>query len=99
KVLFGLGIRYVGETVARKLAAHFKSIDALAQASLEELIQADEIGERIAQSILEYFSNPKHIEEINKLRSHGLKLHIEESTIELQSEKFSGKTFIISGVF
>jgi DNA ligase (NAD+) len=99
KVLFGLGIRYVGETVARKLAAHFKSIDALAQARLEELIQADEIGERIAQSILEYFSNPKHIEEIDKLRSHDLKLHTEENPIELQSEKLSGKTFIISGVF
>jgi len=99
KVLFGLGIRYIGETVARKLARHFKNIEALKSASFEELIAADEIGERIAQSIIEYFSNPKHLEEIRKLQQAGLQFEIIEVEVVLASSKFEGKTFIISGVF
>lgn len=99
KVLFGLGIRYVGETVAKKLAIHFKNIENLQKASYEELIAAEEIGERIAQTVLEYFGNEKHITEINTLRGEGLQFEIEEKEVILQSEALSGKTFLISGVF
>ncbi len=99
KVLFGLGIRYVGETVAKKLAAHFKNIDNLAAATFEELIVAEEIGERIALSITDYFSNEKHKAEIEKLKAQGLQFVSEEKEVTLASESLSGKTFIISGVF
>ena len=99
KVLFGLGIRYVGETVAKKLAAHFKNIDSLMNASLSELTSADEIGERIAESLKEYFSESRHIKQIEELRKHGLQFDAVENIVELQSNKFEGKSFIISGVF
>jgi len=99
KVLFGLGIRYVGETVAKKLAAYFKIIDNLAAASIEELSAVEEIGERIALSVKDYFDNEKHKEEIQKLKSQGLQFIIEEKEVKLASESLSGKTFIISGVF
>ncbi|HEY4322754.1 MAG TPA: NAD-dependent DNA ligase LigA [Mucilaginibacter sp.] len=99
KVLFGLGIRYVGETVAKKLVAHFKTIDNLAAASVEELTGAEEIGERIAQSLIDYFSDEKHKEEIEKLKVRGLQFVSEEKEVQLASEKLTGKTFIISGVF
>jgi DNA ligase (NAD+) len=99
KVLFGLGIRYVGETVAKKLVAHFKTIDNLMNAAAEELIAAEEIGGRIAQSITEYFADASHREEIEKLRERGLQLVAEEKEVTLASEKLSGQSFIISGVF
>jgi len=99
KVLFGLGIRYVGETVAKKLAAHFKTIDNLAAATFDELIVAEEIGERIALSITDYFSNEKHKAEIEKLKTQGLQFISEEKEVTLASEYLRGKTFIISGVF
>lgn len=99
KVLFGLGIRYVGETVAKKLAMHFKNIQNLQHADFDKLIEAEEIGERIAQSILEYFSDESHINEINKLIAYGLQFEIEEKEVILQSESLVGKTFLISGVF
>ena len=99
KVLFGLGIRYVGETVARKLAFAIKTIDRLMNATVEELTAIDEIGQRIAESIVDYFRKPEHIRQIALLRSHGLQFEALESTIKLQSDKFTGKTFVISGVF
>jgi len=99
KVLFGLGIRYVGETVARKLAFAIKTIDRLMNATVEELTAIDEIGQRIAESIVEYFHKPEHIRQISLLRSYGLQFEAQESTIKLQSDKFTGKTFVISGVF
>jgi DNA ligase (NAD+) len=99
KVLFGLGIRYVGETVARKLAFHFKTIDKLMAATEEELIVADEIGGRIAQSIAEYFGDEKHKQEIEKLKDAGLQFVAEEKEVTLASEKLAGQSFIISGVF
>jgi DNA ligase (NAD+) len=99
KVLFGLGIRYVGETVAKKLVNHFKTIDRLAAASVEELTGAEEIGERIAQSITDYFSDEKHKEEIEKLKARGLNFISEDKEVILASDKLGGKTFIISGVF
>lgn len=99
KVLFGLGIRYVGATVAKKLAQHFKDIDQLMLASFEELKAAEEIGERIAQSVLEYFANEAHQKEIATLKANGLTFEIEEKEVILDSEKLSGQTFVISGVF
>ena len=99
KVLFGLGIRYVGETVARKLAFAMKNIDLLAAATLEELLNIDEIGERIGESIQEYFKKPEHLSQIELLKSHDLQFEAKEIEITLQSERFSGKTFVISGVF
>jgi DNA ligase (NAD+) len=99
KVLFGMGIRYVGETVAKKLVAHFKNIDALMAASVEELTAVDEIGTRIAESLVEYWNDPQHIEQIEKMKAQGLQLVAEEKEVVLASESLSGKTFIISGVF
>ncbi|MEP6614719.1 MAG: NAD-dependent DNA ligase LigA [Mucilaginibacter sp.] len=99
KVLFGLGIRYVGETVAKKLAIHFKNIDKLSSATFDELITAEEIGERIALSIIEYFSDEKHKQEIEKLKTQGLQFVTVEKEVKLASEKLSGQSFIISGVF
>jgi DNA ligase (NAD+) len=99
KVLFGLGIRYVGETVARKLAAHFKTIDNLASATFDELVTTEEIGERIALSIMEYFSSQNHRDEIEKLKAQGLQFVTEEKELKLDSDKLNGQSFIISGVF
>jgi NAD-dependent DNA ligase (contains BRCT domain type II) len=99
KVLFGLGIRYIGETVAKKLTNHFKNIDNLMAATLDELVVAEEIGERIAHSIIEYFGNEQHRQEIEKLRAAGLQFVSEEKEVVLQSEALTGKTFIISGTF
>jgi DNA ligase (NAD+) len=99
KVLFGLGIRYVGETVAKKLALHFKNIDNLGKASYEELITAEEIGDRIAKSIIEYFEGEVHQQEIEKLKAQGLQFVVEEKEVVLASDKFAGLSFIISGTF
>jgi DNA ligase (NAD+) len=99
RVLFGLGIRYVGATVAKKLTTHFKTIDNLMAASFDELNGVEEIGERIARSIIEYFTDEKHREEIEKLKAQGLQFVAEEKEVTLQSEKLVGKTFIISGTF
>jgi DNA ligase (NAD+) len=99
KVLFGLGIRYVGETVAKKLALGAKDIDTLSHASVEELTSIDEIGGKIAESIVEYFDKPEHLAQIERLKSHGLQFVVVESEIALESDKLTGKTFVISGVF
>ncbi|WP_443944181.1 NAD-dependent DNA ligase LigA [Pedobacter sp. AW1-32] len=99
KVLFGLGIRYVGETVAKKLAAAVKNIEVLSKSTIEQLIAIDEIGQRIAESIVEYFSKKEHLDQIDLLKSAGLCFEIEEKIIELASEHLIGKTFVISGVF
>lgn len=99
KVLFGLGIRYVGETVAKKLAYGTKDIQTLASATLEELVSINEIGQRIAESIIEYFKKPEHMEQIALLKSYGLNFKVVENEIALQSDKLTGKTFVISGVF
>ncbi len=99
KVLFGLGIRYVGETVARKLAIGTKNIDRLMEATAEELTVIDEIGGRIAESIIEYFGHPAHLDQINLLKSYGLQFEAEDTVITLESDKLTGKTFVISGVF
>ncbi|WP_293885636.1 MULTISPECIES: NAD-dependent DNA ligase LigA [unclassified Sphingobacterium] len=99
KVLFSLGIRHVGETIAKKLALHFKNIDALAQASAEEIESVQDIGRRIAESVREYLDNPIHQEQIKALRNYGLNFEIKEKEIVLTSNSLEGKTFLISGVF
>ncbi|MNJ97663.1 DNA ligase [compost metagenome] len=99
KVLFGLGIRYVGETVAKKLAKGVKNVDKLAEASLEELTAIDEIGIRIADSINEYFAQSSNISQINELKSAGLCFQVKETSNVAVSDKLNGKTFVISGVF
>ena len=99
KVLFGLGIRYVGATVAKKLASYFKSIDNIIAASFDELNAVEEIGDRIAKSVIDYFDNAQHREEIEKLKALGLQFTAEEKEVVLASEKLSGKTFVISGTF
>jgi DNA ligase (NAD+) len=99
KVLFALGIRYVGETVAKKLAKHFKNIDALASASLEELIEVDEIGDRIAESVIEYFANEKNVDLINVLKENGVQFAIVDSKYADNTDKLKGKTLVVSGVF
>ncbi|KIO76276.1 DNA ligase [Pedobacter lusitanus] len=99
KVLFGLGIRYVGETVAKKLAIGTGNIDRLIAATQEELTAIDEIGGRIAESITEYFSKQAHIDQINLLKSYELQFETINTVITLDSDKLTGKTFVISGVF
>ena len=98
KVLFGLGIRFVGETVAKKLAKRFGSIETLRAATLEELVQTEDIGERIAKSLVAYFSDPKNQELLNQLRIFGLQLEFKESGLSTHPQ-FEGKRFVVSGVF
>ena len=98
RVLYALGIRYVGETVAKKLAKHYKSIDAIAQASIMDLILVDEIGDKIAQSVVQFFENQENIRIIDRLKSFGVQLESGDDDV-LLSEKLKGKTFVVSGVF
>ncbi len=99
KVLFALGIRFVGETVAKKLARYYKNIDALMTSSYEELILVDEIGEKIAQSIVSYFSDEGNLLLIDRIKTYGLKLSVDESLFTDQTELLKGKVFVVSGVF
>ena len=99
KVLFALGIRFVGETVAKKLAKHFKSIDHLMTASFEGLIDVDEIGDRIAQSIIDFSSDLGNIQLINRLKRYGLQLEVSAEILENQTELLKGEVFVVSGVF
>jgi len=99
KVLFALGIRFVGETVAKKLAKHFKSIDNLMAANFEVLISVDEIGDRIAQSIIDFSNDLGNIQLINRLKSYGLQLAVSAESLENQTNKLDQKVFVVSGVF
>jgi len=99
RVLYALGIRFVGETVAKKLAKHYKSIDALSQASLMDLVLVDEIGERIAQSVIDFFDNQENRRIIERLKSYGLQFETFEIVNPNATDKLSGKTFVVSGVF
>ena len=98
KVLFGLGIRYVGETVAKTLAKEFKSIDRLAEASLESLVNTEEIGDRIAQSVVTYFTSPENQLQIQALKNYGLQMESIQTEQDLHDD-FVGKKFVVSGVF
>jgi DNA ligase (NAD+) len=99
RVLFALGIRYVGETVAKKLAKHYKNIDAITNTSLLELVLVDEIGEKIAQSVVEFFENTQNKIIVERLKNKGVQLEILASNDTSISDKLSGKTFVVSGVF
>lgn len=99
RVLFALGIRYVGETVAKKLAIAFPSIESLAHASVEDLVQVDEIGDRIAQSVVKYFSEEKNIVIIEQLKEQGLQFALSEDIISKRTDKLNGLTIVISGTF
>lgn len=99
KVLFALGIRHVGETVAKKLAFHFKSLLHLKQASIDEIAAVQDIGIRIAESVYHYLQQPEHLSELNKLEAAGLNFEVTEKVVELAGNSLEGKTFLISGVF
>ncbi len=98
RVLFALGIRFVGETVAKKLAKRFKNISTIQKADFETLIAVDEIGERIAKSVIDFFNEPYNIEIINRLKNHGLQFEIVENNTSI-SNKLEGLNFVVSGVF
>jgi DNA ligase (NAD+) len=97
RVLFALGIRYVGETVAKTLAREFKNIDAIASAKMEDLVAVNEIGERIADSVVEFFNDETNQKLVARLRERGLQFEIEE--VENESEQLKDKSFVVSGVF
>jgi DNA ligase (NAD+) len=99
RVLFALGIRFVGETVAKKLAKHFKDIDSIAKASFEQLIEAEEIGDKIAQSIIDWFANENNRNIIERLKKSGLRLEMDATESNKASDLLAGKTFVVSGVF
>ena len=99
RVLFALGIRFVGETVAKKIAKSFTDIEELENADLEKLKNIDEIGEKIAQSIITYFSNPANRELVERLKSNGLQLHRTEEDLSGYTDKLAGQSIVISGVF
>ncbi|WP_242205051.1 NAD-dependent DNA ligase LigA [Aestuariivivens insulae] len=99
RVLYALGIRYVGETVAKKLAKHYKSIDAIAKASEEDLVNVDEIGNKIAESVVAFFSSLENIIIINRLKQFGLLLELSEDELIGQTDKLKGDTVVVTGVF
>ena len=99
RVVFALGIRFVGETSARLLARRFKTMDALQAATMQQLMDIDGVGEVIAKSVITYFANPVNKEIVERLRSYGLQMQLSEEQIEGTSEKLSGKSIVISGVF
>ena len=99
RVLYALGIRYVGETVAKKLAKHYKTIDNLALASLTDLILVDEIGEKIAQSVVDFFANIENVRLIERLKGYGVQLEAVAKEDTSVSDKLAGKTLVVSGVF
>lgn len=98
-VLYALGIRFVGETVAKKLAKHYKNIETLSQASLMDLVLVDEIGDRIAQSVIEFFENQENRFIIDRLKSFGVQFETVEVINPNATDKLAGKTFVVSGVF
>lgn len=99
RVVFALGIRFVGETSARLLARRFKTMDALQAATMLQLMDIDGVGEVIAKSVITYFANPVNQEIVARLRSYGLRMQLSEEQIEGTSDKLSGKSIVISGVF
>ena len=99
RVLYAIGIRYVGETVAKKLAKHYKNIDAIANASLMDLILVDEIGDKIAQSVVEFFENQENLVLMERLKVVGVQLAVDESKSTVVSSILEGKIIVVSGVF
>jgi DNA ligase (NAD+) len=99
RVLFALGIRYVGETVAKKLAKHYKNIDAIANTLVEDLMHVDEIGIKIAQSVFEFFNSEKNTYIVGRLKQFGIQLEISAEQLRGQTNKLEGQSVVISGVF
>jgi len=99
RVLYALGIGFVGETVAQKLAQAFPDIDQLAQATVEQLITVDEIGERIARSVTAYFANPLYSNFVQRLRQYGLQFALSEEVLAAKTDKLKGLSIVISGTF
>lgn len=99
RVVFALGIRFVGETTARLLARHFKTIDALAAASLQDLLEVEGVGEIIAKSVMTYFRNPVTMQIVERLRGYGLQMALSEEQMSSATDKLAGKSIVISGVF
>lgn len=100
RVLYAIGIRYVGETVAKRLAMHFKNMDGLQSATMEDLLGVNEIGERIAESVLDFFSKPRNRKFVEELREAGLQMKISASSIPKKlSNKLNDLSFVVSGVF
>lgn len=99
RVLFALGIRFVGETVAKKLAKHYKSIDAISEATEENLVNVDEIGIKIAQSVADFFNNEKNISIVNRLEQFGVQLEISTEQLQGQTDILNGQSIVITGVF
>ncbi|WP_308228353.1 NAD-dependent DNA ligase LigA [uncultured Prevotella sp.] len=99
RVVFALGIRFVGETSARLLARHFKTMDALQNASMQQLMEVEGVGEVIAKSVIAYFHNPVNQDIVERLRSYGLQMQLSEEQITGASDKLAGKSIVISGVF
>lgn len=99
RVLYALGIRYVGETLARRLAKAFRSMERLEKATAEELLAVDDIGERIAESVIDYFSNERNREVVDRLKSHGLQMELPEEDTNGGNDKLKGLTIVISGTF
>ena len=99
RVLFALGIRYVGETVAKKLARHYKNITALENTTVEQLVEVDEIGNQIATSVVNFFQEEYNKELINRLKEYGLQFELSEEATAGQTDTLKGKTFVVSGVF
>ena len=99
RVLFALGIRFVGETVAKKLARAYKNIDSLMVATVEELMTVDEIGQRIAESVVSFFRNGINLEIISRLRKYGVQFEVSADKLENQTDLLKGQTFVVSGVF
>lgn len=99
RVLFGLGIKYVGQTVAEKLAHHFKNIDSLAIASKDELTNTPEIGEKIAESVQAWFANQNNRAMIERLKLAGLQFKVQEKEVVLESSRLQNMSFVISGTF
>lgn len=99
RVLFAIGIRYVGETTAKKLARHFKNVDAISSATKEELMEVNDVGERVADSILSFFNNPENLQVVVRLRNAGLQFELTEAETAVVSNVLEGKSIVVSGVF
>ena len=99
RVVFAIGIRFVGETTAKLIARHFKSMEALRKATVEQLLEIDGVGKVIAESVVKFFQDPKNAEIVDKLASHGLQMQLSEEQLAGQTDKLAGKSIVISGVF
>ena len=99
RVVFALGIRFVGETTAKLLARHFKNIDALAAANIEQLTQVEGIGEVIAKSVVAFFHNPINMDIVERLRGYGVRMGLSEEQMQTVGNALEGKSIVISGVF